>query len=66
MTMVRRCDNTACTNGPDGTVNVSNDPNPGGWFTGNVAPISGGQGDGGDYCSADCAGAGLTAIANAA
>lgn len=42
MSNVRRCDNPACTNGPDGGPAISDTSNPASWLTATAAPISSG------------------------
>lgn len=62
MSSVRRCDNPACTNGPGGSVQVSDVANPAGWAV-VTAEILLAEGDPirGDYCTVECAGAALLA-----
>lgn len=55
MSVVRRCDNPDCTNGPAGTRNVSDQANPDGWLTVTVTTIVGGRPTPADACSGDCA-----------
>lgn len=55
MSLVRRCDNPKCVNGPAGTPAVADTANPDGWITASSATLVGGQPQPQDFDTPLCA-----------